>query len=99
MTTVIIDPGAEDAEVGLQRLQQLVHHIVTGHRAVAEGVVLRPLGGMVAGIMMMMMMVGVVVRVGQQEFALLLLLLLERQLLMVVVQHGGLVVLAIRAVA
>ena len=44
---VVVDPGPEDAEIGLQGLEKLVDDIAAGHRVVAEGVV-RPFGRVIA---------------------------------------------------
>ena len=45
---VVVHPSPKDAEVRLQRLQQLVDDVATRHRVVAKGVV-GPLRGVVAG--------------------------------------------------
>ena len=80
---VVVDAGAEDAKVGLERLQQFVHHVAAGHGVVAKGVV-GPLRGLGPG--------GGGPGDGQPV------LVLPRQLLVVVVQGHGLQVLAVRAV-
>ncbi len=96
---VVVQPRTEHVEVGLQRLEQFVHHIAARHRLVTKRVV----GMMVGGRRRTPSPLGGVVargsgrrwRAGNGEP----LLMLAREVLMVVVQVVGLVVLAVRALA
>jgi hypothetical protein len=100
MMAVVVQARPEHVEVGLQRLEQFVHHIAARHGLVAKrivGMVVEgrrrtapaPLGGVVARGS------GRRWRAGDGEP----LLMLAREVLMVVVQVVRLVVLAVRALA